>query len=544
MALLVVWSLFCLTLFFFWLQTKKHQKTQLVQEYKPIPGETIKPDEVPCDQYFVQLHKRYGDIYSVTFLGEKYVVLAGREAIDFFKQHERNFFQVKGSSPESWNLLYGENNPILTSSESAHRLFRKATTNQMMSLKATISFYPFILAITERYLEKWLNVKCFHSEIISKIAFSISWVWVLGDRGSRAEEMFHLFEDFVVALSSPVESEAYKVGLIARGHIIEHLVEIFNNPPSERIPNLFSTFSDYISQDNAKGSEAYTSRLSDLLVGILFAAYHALTASLHGSLWELGTNQVLQNQLRKEYLNSLKEHVARNDHSRDNHLQGYKYRPQDEEPSPPPGIIHSEDCLLWPSSLAPLVSFLLVSPPSTKPNTATIRNGTDGIFGIDPTAKVTTDSNGLFTDGHLSRLPFLPYETLNHLPLLNGFVSEVLRLYNSGFGIYRLSTNPFTFQGYLVEQDTKIFLFCGYDHYNVPTPHSFDLSRDQNTYTWLPFGVGTRSCMGQKFALSEIKAFIVQVISKFRIEIDNEKVIPARFPEFNINDYISISPLK
>eukprot|EP01126_Amoeba_proteus_P007297 TRINITY_DN12619_c0_g2_i3.p1 TRINITY_DN12619_c0_g2~~TRINITY_DN12619_c0_g2_i3.p1 ORF type:complete len:212 (+),score=39.52 TRINITY_DN12619_c0_g2_i3:54-638(+) len=194
MALLVVWSLFCLTLFFFWLQTKKHQKTQLVQEYKPIPGETIKPDEVPCDQYFVQLHKRYGDIYSVTFLGEKYVVLAGREAIDFFKQHERNFFQVKGSSPESWNLLYGENNPILTSSESAHRLFRKATTNQMMSLKATISFYPFILAITERYLEKWLNVKCFHSEIISKIAFSISWVWVLGDRGSRAEEMFHLFE--------------------------------------------------------------------------------------------------------------------------------------------------------------------------------------------------------------------------------------------------------------------------------------------------------------------------------------------------------------
>jgi cytochrome P450 len=41
--------------------------------------------------------------------------------------------------------------------------------------------------------------------------------------------------------------------------------------------------------------------MSDLLVGVLFAAYHAISMSLNGALWEIGTNEQLQCQLRREF---------------------------------------------------------------------------------------------------------------------------------------------------------------------------------------------------------------------------------------------------
>lgn len=42
--------------------------------------------------------------------------------------------------------------------------------------------------------------------------------------------------------------------------------------------------------------------MSDLLVGVLFAAYHAISMSLNGALWELGTKSYLQDRIREEFL--------------------------------------------------------------------------------------------------------------------------------------------------------------------------------------------------------------------------------------------------
>jgi hypothetical protein len=35
------------------------------------------------------------------------------------------------------------------------------------------------------------------------------------------------------------------------------------------------------------------------------------------------------------------------------------------------------------------------------------------------------------------------------------------RLYNAGFGIYRLTVEDFTFEGYHVPKNSKVFIFCG-----------------------------------------------------------------------------------
>jgi cytochrome P450 family 4 len=58
-----------------------------------------------------------------------------------------------------------------------------------------------------------------------------------------------------------------------------------------------------------------------------------------------------------------------------------------------------------------------------------------------------------------------------------------------------------------------------------PEPLSFNPHRflkenaDQITpYTWRPFGSGNRVCIGQRFALMEIKIFISKLLYKFKVE--------------------------
>ncbi len=89
--------------------------------------------------------------------------------------------------------------------------------------------------------------------------------------------MFDFFQVFVDALSAPASDEPdspyaryceceYLVpnpthrGLEARANIVAHLEDVFKDPPSDAIPNLFSTFSHYIQQEDPLGTfSLYTS---------------------------------------------------------------------------------------------------------------------------------------------------------------------------------------------------------------------------------------------------------------------------------------------
>merc|ERR1719474_483558 len=39
-------------------------------------------------------------------------------------------------------------------------------------------------------------------------------------------------------------------------------------------------------------------------------------------------------------------------------------------------------------------------------------------------------------------------------------------------------------------------------------------------YSWLPFGAGPRACIGERFAMAEMKMALAKVVSKFRVEAD------------------------
>ena len=105
---------------------------------------------------------------------------------------------------------------------------------------------------------------------------------------------------------------------------------------------------------------------------------------------------------------------------------------------------------------------------------------------------------------------------------------ETLRLCPPVIEHDRVCTNDCVVQGITVKKGVKICMPNYPAHYDAefyPEPEMFKPERflkenaDQIIpYTWRPFGSGNRVCIGQRFALMEIKIFISKLLYKFKVE--------------------------
>lgn len=132
----------------------------------------------------------------------------------------------------------------------------------------------------------------------------------------------------------------------------------------------------------------------------------------------------------------------------------------------------------------------------------------------------------------------IDYETLAQMPYLDACISEALRLYS-----------PVTFLSRDAMEDTKLgplsitkgmaihipVFAIHHDEKYYPDPFKFNPDRflPENRhklvpYTYLPFGVGPRNCIGLRFALMEAKLATVKVLKRFRFQ-RHQKTNPIRF---------------
>ncbi|KAL6268490.1 hypothetical protein P5V15_001623 [Pogonomyrmex californicus] len=125
-------------------------------------------------------------------------------------------------------------------------------------------------------------------------------------------------------------------------------------------------------------------------------------------------------------------------------------------------------------------------------------------------------------------------QSLQNLSYLERCIKETMRLYPVVYFISRVTSEDIKLQSYLIPAGTSLYISIYGVHRDPnywPNPDIFDPDRflsdnirNQHPYAYLPFSAGSRNCIGQRFALLEMKSFIASVIYNFFLEpIENLK---------------------
>ncbi|CAD7083926.1 unnamed protein product [Hermetia illucens] len=140
--------------------------------------------------------------------------------------------------------------------------------------------------------------------------------------------------------------------------------------------------------------------------------------------------------------------------------------------------------------------------------------------------------------GHRS----LTYEILQRMQYMDMVISETLRKWPPAAATDRVCNKPYVISD---EAGKTVKLYPGdvisipiaglhHDPDYFPNPDIFDPERFSpenknqiNPFTYLPFGVGPRGCLGSRLALMETKAIIFHLLSEFTFEASPRSRIPV-----------------
>ena len=127
--------------------------------------------------------------------------------------------------------------------------------------------------------------------------------------------------------------------------------------------------------------------------------------------------------------------------------------------------------------------------------------------------------------------------TIFRLPYLTAVCQETLRIYPVGMLTFpRVPTKPVELQGYDLEPGTLVMGCIYLTHHRedlYPEPKKFKperfLERQFSPYQYLPFGGGSRRCLGMALANFEMRLVLATLMSNFEIALaDNRPVKPQR----------------
>lgn len=131
----------------------------------------------------------------------------------------------------------------------------------------------------------------------------------------------------------------------------------------------------------------------------------------------------------------------------------------------------------------------------------------------------------------------LSYDDVGKLEFTEMAFKEALRLIPPVPSIPRRALRDFQFGGYRIPAGTWVGISPSAVHMDPahwPEPETFDPLRftsDQvakrHKYAWVPFGGGAHMCIGLHFAYLQIKVLMVQILTRYQIEIE-----PGYAPEW------------
>eukprot|EP00456_Euglypha_rotunda_P012657 TRINITY_DN13644_c0_g2_i3.p1 TRINITY_DN13644_c0_g2~~TRINITY_DN13644_c0_g2_i3.p1 ORF type:complete len:389 (+),score=56.63 TRINITY_DN13644_c0_g2_i3:27-1193(+) len=125
-------------------------------------------------------------------------------------------------------------------------------------------------------------------------------------------------------------------------------------------------------------------------------------------------------------------------------------------------------------------------------------------------------------------------ETLSQFPYLEAVAKESLRLFPPAPITNRIAKKDVELGKYMIPKGTWVFISAGvmgrlpafWDDPDAFLPERWldkeKLNKRTPTFAWMPFLIGERACIGQKFALLELTSVLAILIQRFSFAISKE----------------------
>ncbi|KAL3858618.1 hypothetical protein ACJMK2_008889 [Sinanodonta woodiana] len=132
----------------------------------------------------------------------------------------------------------------------------------------------------------------------------------------------------------------------------------------------------------------------------------------------------------------------------------------------------------------------------------------------------------------------LDWEDLQHLHYLNLVIKENMRMFSTVPGVSRQLDVPTVVEGVELPAGSRIDINMDTvnhrpDIWQDPMeykPERFQEANIQDPYSYIPFSMGSRNCIGKNFALNEQRVILARFVQRFRINIDPNHNV-ERFPD-------------
>ncbi|XP_052759886.1 ultra-long-chain fatty acid omega-hydroxylase-like isoform X1 [Mya arenaria] len=124
----------------------------------------------------------------------------------------------------------------------------------------------------------------------------------------------------------------------------------------------------------------------------------------------------------------------------------------------------------------------------------------------------------------------LQYQDLARLDYLSTCIKEALRLYCPVFFIQRQMTEAINIEGFTIPEGSHVAIDIYNIHHNAsmwgedydnfrPSRFEGDAARDMDPFAFVPFSAGPRNCIGQNFAMNEMKVVISRLLHRFEFSL-------------------------
>jgi cytochrome P450 len=122
------------------------------------------------------------------------------------------------------------------------------------------------------------------------------------------------------------------------------------------------------------------------------------------------------------------------------------------------------------------------------------------------------------------------FETLGRLDALTRAMNETLRRYPPLPVIPRVATADFQYGGYTIPANSMVVVSPIHTHHMAehwPEPYRWDPERfapgraehERHTHVWIPFGGGPHMCLGRRFAETQVRLVMHQLLLRYRFEV-------------------------